>query len=395
MNTPNGERLHIGFFGKRNAGKSSLINRVTGQSLSVVSEVKGTTTDPVQKQMELLPLGPVTVIDTPGFDDSGDLGDLRVQKTKKVLYKTDIAILVVDATVGKSAEDEAFLELLQQKEIPYLTVYNKCELKPDLQLSENELAVSAKENTGIFELKEKIGTLKPETKEKRIISDKLERGSVAVLVCPIDESAPKGRLILPQQQTIRDLLDGGCIPVVCKETELSETLEKLKNPPEIVICDSQVFAFCANTVGADVPLTSFSVLMARYKGVLDYAVEGADRIFDLKENAKILISEGCTHHRQCGDIGTVKLPNLIRKKTGKDFEFSFTSGGEFTENAEAFDLIVHCGGCMLNDREMASRMARAKEKGVAMTNYGVLIAHLNGILKRSLEIFPEYNKYLN
>ncbi len=394
MNTPNGERLHIAFFGKRNAGKSSLINRVTGQNLAVVSDVKGTTTDPVQKQMELLPLGPVTVIDTPGYDDEGQLGALRVQKTKEVLSKTDIAILVVDATVGKTAEDAAFLELFRQKNVPYLTVYNKCDLAEPPVLSDNELAVSAEQNTGIFELKEKIGTLKPKTDEKRIISDKLVKGSVAVLVCPIDEAAPKGRLILPQQQTIRDLLDGGCMPLVCKDTELAQTLEKLKNPPEIVICDSQVFGFVAKTVGENIPLTSFSVLMAHYKGVLEYAVQGANKIFDLPEKAKILISEGCTHHRQCGDIGTVKLPNLIRKKTGKEFEFSFTSGGTFTENPDAYDLIIHCGGCMLNEREMASRMEKAKAQGVCMTNYGVMLAHLNGILKRSLEIFPEYNKYL-
>lgn len=395
MITPNGERVHIGFFGKRNAGKSSLINCVTGQELSVVSDVKGTTTDPVQKQMELLPLGPVTVIDTPGYDDIGNLGAMRVRKTLEVLAKTDIAVLVIDAGKGKTEEDAIFLSLFREKKIPFLVVYNKCELNPKLEPEPGSMAVSAKNNIGIFELKEKIASLMPEKTEKKIISDKLQPGSVAVLVCPIDEAAPKGRLILPQQQTIRDLLDGGCIPIVCKDTELSATLEKLKNPPEIVICDSQVFGFCAKTLPETVPLTSFSILMARYKGVLDYAVQGAAQVEKLEENAKILISEGCTHHRQCGDIGTVKLPNLIRKKTGKEFEFSFTSGGTFPENLTAYDLVVHCGGCMLNDREMASRMEKAQQYGLCMTNYGVLIAHLNGILKRSLEIFPEYIKYLN
>lgn len=389
--TPSGVRVHIGFFGRRNAGKSSIVNAVTGQNLSVVSDVLGTTTDPVSKSMELLPMGPVTVIDTPGFDDLGELGALRVQQTRRVLEKTDVAVLVTDGTEEKSQTEAELISLFKERNIPYIIAVNKSDLSGfHGGNAENEIAVSAKTKSGIFELKEKIAALSPkEAENTRIISDKLTPGSVVVLVTPIDAAAPKGRMILPQQQTMRDILDYGSIPVLCREFELEQTLNALKNPPAMVITDSQAFGVVSKIVPESVPLTSFSILFARFKGYLEGAVKGAFALEKLQGGEKILISEGCTHHRQCGDIGTVKLPNWIKNFTGKEFEFEFTSGGTFPSDLSPYALVVHCGGCMLNAREVTSRMHRAETAGVPMTNYGVLIAHMHGILTRSLSVFPE------
>ena len=379
--TPSGERTHIGFFGRRNAGKSSLVNAVTGQELAVVSDVKGTTTDPVTKAMELLPLGPVLIIDTPGFDDEGSLGEKRVRKTKQILNKTDIAVLVVDAAEGMKECDRELLGIFEEKKIPYLVVYNKC----DLQAAEG-FCVSALTGAGIHELKEKIAALKPADNGRRIIADKLKPGDFVVLVVPIDTAAPKGRLILPQQQTIRDILDAGAIAIMAKESELAETLNNLGKAPALVITDSQVFKSVAQIVPREVPLTSFSILMARYKGLLDEAAKGVHAIANLKDGDKILISEGCTHHRQCEDIGTVKIPRWIKAYTGKDITFETSSGGGFPEDLTQYALVVHCGGCMLGEREVMYRVKCAADQGVPITNYGTLIAHMNGILERSLEI---------
>ena len=382
--TPSGERTHIGFFGRRNAGKSSLVNAVTGQELAVVSDVKGTTTDPVTKAMELLPLGPVLIIDTPGFDDEGALGEKRVRKTKQILNKTDIAVLVVDAAEGMKECDRELLEIFEEKKIPYLVAYNKC----DLQVADG-LCVSALTGAGIHELKEKIAALKPADNGRRIIADKLKPGDFVVLVVPIDTAAPKGRLILPQQQTIRDILDAGAIAIMAKESELAETLDNLGKKPALVITDSQVFKSVAQIVPSDVPLTSFSILMARYKGLLDEAAKGVHAIANLKDGDKILISEGCTHHRQCEDIGTVKIPRWIKAFTGKDITFETSSGGGFPEDLTRYALVVHCGGCMLGEREVMYRVKCAADQGVPITNYGTLIAHMNGILERSLEILND------
>lgn len=391
--TVSAERVHISFFGKRNAGKSSLVNAVTGQSLSVVSDVKGTTTDPVKKAMELLPIGPVMIIDTPGFDDEGDLGALRVQKTREVLAKTDVAVLVVDSTVGIGKEEEDFLALVKEKNIPSVTVFNKADLAQTC--ADGALCVSAKSGEGVNELKEKLGTLaKQKENTKRVIADLLNENDVVVLVTPIDESAPKGRLILPQQQTIRDILDAHCITVVTQVEELARTLSLLKEPPKMVVTDSQAFGKVAKIVPSDVPLTSFSILFARYKGDLVEQVKGAAALATLKSGDKILISEGCTHHRQCGDIGTVKMPAWIKKFSGADIEFDFTSGGEFPTDLKKYKIVVHCGGCMLGEAEMKSRIATAKASGIPIVNYGVAIAHMNGILARSLELFPEVKKLL-
>lgn len=393
--TPSGERIHISLFGCRNAGKSSLINALTGQKLAIVSDYKGTTTDPVSKAMELLPLGPVLLTDTPGLDDVGELGAMRMEKTWQVLGKTDIALLVVDASQGIRPEDRALLARLKEQKLPRLVVMNQCDRlpenapRPSLE-GEETLWVSASTGENIHQLKEAIARLKPDAaRERHIVADLLSPGDRVVLVTPIDESAPKGRLILPQQQTIRDILEAGAMAFVTRETELPQTLAALKEPPRMVITDSQAFAKVAKDVPETVPLTSFSILFARYKGSLEQAVRGVTALEGVNDGDKVLISEGCTHHRQCNDIGTVKLPGWIRKKTGKEPEFVFTSGGEFPQDLSPYRLIVHCGGCMLNEREMQSRNRRAGEQGVPMTNYGILIAYMTGILKRSVELFPD------
>ena len=389
-NTPSGDRIHIGFFGRRNAGKSSVVNAVTGQDLAVVSDYKGTTTDPVSKAMELLPLGPVMIIDTPGFDDEGELGQLRVKKTRQVLNKTDIAVLVVDATEGLKECDNELIELFKAKEISYIIVYNKCDLLSEVPSDTgSEIYVSAVTGEKIFELKERIAKLKQTQTDKRIIADKLQRGDFVVLVVPIDSAAPKGRLILPQQQTIRDILDANAVSLVVKETELAETLSSLGKKPAMVITDSQVFKTVASIVPLDIPLTSFSILMARYKGLIDAAVPGAAAVENLKDGDTVLIAEGCTHHRQCDDIGSVKIPNWLRKYTGKDITIKTVSGTEFPDDLTPYAMVIHCGGCMLNEREVRYRTKCAVDQNVPITNYGTLIAYLNGILKRSVEIFPE------
>lgn len=393
--TPSASRVHIGFFGKRNAGKSSVVNAVTGQNLSVVSDVLGTTTDPVSKSMEILPIGPVVIIDTPGFDDVGTLGELRVKKTKQILAKTDVAILVVDATVGKTEIDNELINIFKDKEIPYIVAFNKSDLKSDIATAENEILVSATENKNIYELKEKIGSLaKQEENDKKICSDLISNNDFVVLCCPIDSAAPKGRMILPQMQTVRDVLDGNCTCIVVKETELADTLKSLGKKPKMVITDSQVFGFVKNIVPKDILLTSFSILFARYKGFLSVAVKGAATLEKLKDGDKILISEGCTHHRQCDDIGTVKMPKWISDYTKKDLKFEWSSGTGFPEDLSEYSLVVHCGACMLNEREMRSRMKYANTLDVPFTNYGVIIAYMNGILKRSLEVFPDILKLI-
>lgn len=395
--TVNAERLHIGFFGLRNAGKSMLVNAVTGQQLSVVSEYKGTTTDPVKKSMELLPLGPVVIIDTPGIDDEGELGELRVKKTREVLATTDIAVLVCDVNSGISGMDKALIELFQEKKTPYLIVYNKSDLITNIpENKDNIIYVSAKTGYGINALKEALGKFKASfDSEKRIVSDLLSPGDVVILVIPIDEAAPKGRLILPQQQTIRDILESGCIPVCCRDTELDITLESLSKKPRMVITDSQVFGKVSKIVPNDIILTSFSILFARYKGDLLELIKGASYLSKLKDGDKILISEGCTHHRQCGDIGSVKIPMWIEKFTGVKPDITLTSGGEYPENLSEFKLCIHCGGCMLTEKEMKSRMEKSQKSNIPMVNYGIAIAHMHGILKRSLEIFPDALKLLD
>lgn len=386
------ERVHIGFFGLRNAGKSSVVNAVTGQELAVVSDVKGTTTDPVKKAMEILPLGPVVVIDTPGIDDEGALGEKRVEKTYGILNKTHIAVLVVDAVRGKQQADNELISVFEKRSIPYIVVYNKSDLLTEIpNAKENEIYVSALKNENINELKEKMASLlKNDTKEKYIVSDLLDVGDTVVLVIPIDESAPKGRLILPQQMTIRDVLDKNCTVVACQVNELKSTLDNLSKKPKLVITDSQAFGAVSKIVPDDLILTSFSILMARYKGDLEALVDGAVKLNSIKDGDKILISEGCTHHRQCNDIGTVKIPVWIRNYTKTEPEFVFTSGGEFPKDLSGISLIVHCGGCMLNEKEMKYRLSSAKEQGVPVVNYGVAIAQMHGILKRSLEVFPQY-----
>lgn len=391
--TVSADRVHIAFFGKRNAGKSSLVNAVTGQSLAVVSDVKGTTTDPVKKAMELLPIGPVMIIDTPGFDDEGDLGALRVKKTREVLAKTDVAVLVVDASLGMGEEENNFLSLVKEKGIPCITVFNKADLVTSR--TADAIYVSAKDGEGVYEFKEKLGAL-AKTKEntKRIVSDLLEKGDIVVLVTPIDESAPKGRLILPQQQTIRDIIDNGAVAIVTQVEELSMVLGALKEPPKMVITDSQAFGKVSKIVPESIPLTSFSILFARYKGDLVTQVRGAAELSKLQNGDRILISEGCTHHRQCGDIGTVKMPAWIEKFSGAKIDFDFTSGGEFPEELSRYKLVVHCGGCMLNEAEMQHRIRTAVDNDIPIVNYGVAIAHMNGILRRSLELFPDVYKLI-
>ncbi len=391
--TPSANRVHIGFFGCRNAGKSSVVNAVTGQELSIVSDTKGTTTDPVQKAMELLPLGPVLIIDTPGFDDVGHLGELRVRKTKQVLNKTDVAVLVVDITEGLRDCDRDLIDLFKAKSIPYCVVYNKCDLSPFTPIDENEMGVSALTGEGIHALKEKIARLAVnDALEPKLVGDLIEKGDLLVLVVPIDESAPKGRIILPQQQVIRDVLDHNAMAVTVQDTELSLALEKLGTKPRMVITDSQVFASAAADTPEDIPLTSFSILMARYKGLLETAAKGAEAIDTLQDGDMVLISEGCTHHRQCEDIGTVKLPRMLRKCTGKEILFETSSGNEFPEDLSKYKLVIHCGGCMLPAREVTYRMKCAADQGVPMTNYGIAIAKMQGILARSVSVFPDLLK---
>jgi len=389
--TPSGNRLHIGFFGRRNAGKSSLVNAVTGQDLAVVSEVKGTTTDPVQKAMELLPLGPVLIIDTPGFDDdSGPLGEKRVERTRRILRKTDVAVLVVDAAVGLTGPDEELLGLFKARGLNYLVVYNKSDLLPGLPMEEpGTIYVSAATKDRIWELKEKLAALAVgQEPEPKIVGDLIAPSDFVVLVMPIDKAAPKGRLILPQQQTIRDILEAGGAPVVVRETELRDALDGLVRPPRLVITDSQVFDLAAGATPPEVPLTSFSILFARYKGFLDQAVRGVRALDRLAERDRVLIAEGCTHHRQCEDIGTVKLPRWIRERSGLDLDFVFTAGGDFPEDLSPYRLVIHCGACMLNEREMKHRQRAALGQKVPFTNYGLAIAHLRGVLKRSLGLWP-------
>lgn len=389
--TPTGERIHIGIFGCRNAGKSSLINAITGQELAIVSDVRGTTTDPVSKTMELLPLGPVVIIDTPGIDDEGELGMLRVKKAHGVLNKTDIALLVIDGDTPKQ-EDLSLLDAIKAKNIPYAVAYNKCDgfAYTEKTYAENEIAVSARDKTNINELRELLARVyRADGEERRLVGDLLKENDTVVLVVPIDKAAPKGRLILPQQQAIRDILDANARALVTKENALVSTLDMLKEKPRMVVCDSQVFGRVSKETPKDIPLTSFSILMARYKGILAQSVCGVTAMERLKDGDKVLISEGCTHHRQCGDIGTVKLPAWITEHTKKTLDFQFTSGTEFPEDLSPYALIVHCGGCMLGEREMRYRMRVSEEQGIPMTNYGILIAYVHGILHRSVEPFPE------
>lgn len=393
--TPSANRIHIGFFGRRNAGKSSLVNAVTGQQLSVVSDTLGTTTDPVYKSMELLPLGPVMIIDTPGFDDVGDLGQLRVQKARQVLNKTDIAILVVDAQTGMTQEDEELLSLIQKKGVPHLIVYNKADLATPV-LSEGSLAVSATSGEGIQLLKDRISTLvDTAAPAQRLIGDLLSPGDFVVLVVPIDSAAPKGRLILPQQQVLRDALEAGAIAIVTRDHELKETLDRLGNQVAMVVTDSQAFAKVHAVTPPDIPLTSFSILMARYKGYLETAVKGICALDQLRDGDRILIAEGCTHHRQCEDIGTVKIPNWLRQYTRKALRLETVSGTEFPEDLSSYAMVIHCGGCMLNEREVQYRMKCAVDQGIPFTNYGVAIAQMQGILARSLSIFPHLERLLH
>ena len=389
--TPSSERVHIGFFGMRNAGKSSLVNAITNQEVSLVSDVKGTTTDPVKKSMEILPLGPVTIIDTPGYDDEGSLGEMRVRKTKEVLATCDIAVFVTDNIELNKFELE-LLDVIKNKNLPYLIVHNKIDLLSSIpENTKNELFISVKSKTGIELVKEAIASLSPKNQKTiHFVSDFVKEDDIVVLVTPIDSSAPKGRMILPQQQAIRDIIDVKGISVVTQVETLTTTLNSLKKPPVMVVTDSQAFSKVMKLVPEDIKLTSFSILMARYKGFLDTAVSGAKALDTLKDRANILISEGCTHHRQCEDIGTVKLPLWLKKYTNKELNFSFTSGHGFPSDLSQYDLIIHCGGCMLNDNEMQNRMNEANKANVPFTNYGTIIAYMNGILDRSIE--PIYNK---
>ena len=403
--TPASERVHISFFGRRNAGKSSVINAITGQDLAIVSSVKGTTTDPVYKTMELLPLGPVMIIDTPGIDDEGELGALRVKKSYQVLNKTDIAILIVDSTTGKTDADYALISRFIHKKIPYLIVYNKIDLLTDQEVYDlafstrkEEVMVSVAANMNIHELKEKIASMKPEDSHKYpLIGDLINPEDLVILVVPIDKAAPKGRLILPQQQTIRAVLERGGLSLVVRDTELKSTLELFRSQgikPKLVVTDSQAFARVSKDTPEDITLTSFSILFSRYKGELDVQLLGVNALSTVKDGDRILISEGCTHHRQCDDIGTYKLPKWIREYTGKEPVFEFTSGTEFPDDVTSYKMVIHCGGCMLNEREMKYRIACCQDQNVPITNYGIAIARMTGILKRSLEPFPEMQKLI-
>lgn len=389
---PGANRVHIGFFGRRNAGKSSLVNAVTGQSLAIVSERQGTTTDPVSKAMELLPLGPVVIIDTPGYDDDdGELGRARVEKTRQVLGKTDIAVLVIDGTRGLDESDRAMMAIFEEKKQAWLPVVNKCDqaVTGRDQLPSGALFVSAESGKGVAALKEALGRMAPQGNERRLIGDLLSPGDQVVLVMPIDESAPKGRIILPQQQAIRDILDSGAMALAVQPDRLGELLVSLKRPPALVVTDSQAFKAAAQATPETIPLTSFSILMARYKGFLETAVRGVAALKGLKAGDRVLIAEGCTHHRQCNDIGTVKIPRWIRQTSGQNAVIDTCSGTEFPLDLTSYQAVVHCGGCMLNEREVLSRRERAQVQGVPFTNYGLVIAQANGILKRSLSLFPD------
>ena len=392
--TPSGERTHIGFFGARNAGKSSLVNAVTGQDLAVVSDVKGTTTDPVRKAMELLPLGPVVIIDTPGFDDEGKLGLERVRKTREILRTCDIAVLVADASTGLGDTDRQLIDLIRERELPFLIAWNKTDLAASLPAPEGAAEVSSLRGTGIEAFKERLARIMPEREERKLAGDLVNPGDLCILVCPIDESAPKGRLILPQQQTIRDLMDSGAIPVVCRDTELETALKKPGIAPALVITDSQAFRTVSRIVPDEIPLTSFSILMARYKGFLETAVAGISAARNLRDGDRILLAEGCSHHRQCNDIGTVKIPNWLRKYTGKEITIDTCSGREFPEDLSPYRLVIHCGGCMLTEGAVQSRMQQAIAQGVPFTNYGIAIALMTGALERSLRLFPDLHRML-
>ena len=394
--TPSGERVHIGFFGRRNAGKSSVVNAVTGQNLSIVSATKGTTTDTVYKAMELLPLGPVVIIDTPGIDDVGALGEERVRRTKQVLNKTDIAVVIVDGTEGLAPADEEVLALIRSKGLPYLIVYNKADLvKHVAEADDHAIHVSALTGDGIYELKEKLARLKPADAEAPIVSDLIHSGDMVVLVVPIDSAAPKGRLILPQQQTIREILDSNSAAIVVKEDELPHTLSCFTKKPSLVITDSQVFGRVSADTPDDIRLTSFSILMARHKGLLESAVRGVTAVDKLKDGDTVLIAEGCTHHRQCDDIGTVKIPRWLKEYTGKDISIETASGRDFPEDLSPYAMVIHCGGCMLNGREVGYRMKTAADQAVPITNYGIAIAYMKGILRRSLSVFPDLQELLS
>lgn len=394
--TPKSDRIHIGIFGKRNAGKSSIINAITSQNLAVVSKVKGTTTDPVQKAMELLPLGPVMIIDTPGIDDDGELGKMRVEKSYQVLNKTDIALLVVDGNVGLTQCDKDLIEEIKKRKLPYLIILNKSDEVCNRYDIENSIWVSAETKENIWELKERLSKLVPnENMTLKIIGDLLDPEDIVVLVVPIDSAAPKGRLILPQQQTIRDVLEAGAISVVTRDTELSQTLKALGKKPKIVVTDSQAFGKVKNDVPEDILLTSFSILFARYKGDLAEQIKAVKTIDSLKDGDYVLISEGCSHHRQCDDIGTVKIPRWLKEHSGKKINYEFSSGTEFPRDLSKYKAVIHCGGCTLNEKEMKHRIAVAKEQNVPITNYGIFIAYTQGILKRSLQAFPEIAKILD
>lgn len=383
--TPMANRVHIGFFGCRNAGKSSLVNKLTNQDIAVVSDTAGTTTDPVKKAMEILPIGPVMIIDTPGYDDVGVLGEMRVARTRRILNRTDAAVLVADAKSGLRSADKELIELFERKNIPYVAAFNKCDLCNKREKADkNEIYVSAKTGEGINALKDLLGKVIGGGVQKPLVSDLIDKGDTVVLVIPIDKAAPKGRIILPQQQVLRDVLDSGAIAAVCRETELAATLGSLNKKPRLVITDSQAFAEVAKIVPDDVPLTSFSIIMARYKGLLSAAAKGVKKIKDLKDGDTVLISEGCTHHRTCEDIGAVKLPMLLKKFTGVDLKIETSSGGCFPEKLKKYALIIHCGGCMINEREMLYRTKCAEDEGVPITNYGTALASINGIFERSM-----------
>ncbi|MBR7187536.1 MAG: [Clostridia bacterium] len=392
--TPSAQRAHIGFFGCRNAGKSSLVNAMTGQALAIVSDVKGTTTDPVLKAMELLPLGPVVIIDTPGFDDEGQLGELRVQRTLDALHRCDAAVLVVDAVCGMRPEDERLLARMKERGLPHIVAWNKAELPGAMPVPEGSLAVSAATGMNVTALKEALARILPERESKRLLGDLVAPGDVAVLVCPIDESAPKGRIILPQQQAIRDLLDAGALALVTREKELARALQSLSSRPALVVTDSQAFREVDRIVPGDVPLTSFSILMARYKGFLDTAVAGVRAVDGLRDGDRILMAEGCTHHRQCNDIGTVKIPKWLRAHTGRQLIMETCTGRDFPEDLSPYRLVIHCGGCMLTETVVQYRMHLAEAQGVPFTNYGIAIARMTGTLERSLRPFPELHRLL-